>query len=163
MNYIQPAAINCTVMGAILERRIRADVPQMSGRDVVGNCRRRHCAALSLRTSQVHPAQSRRHDDLHGCGQAVGCGPAASRHQNLSLLLSHRQALPQGHHDRRSSPLYQAGQQRNGGPLSGSPGPWAHSTRVRETWHRRRFGMEAHHRCRELLSNQLTGDRHVAP
>lgn len=163
MNYIQRAAINCTVMGAILERRAGTDVPQMPGRDLVRTCQRRHCAALSLRTSQVHSTQDRRHGDLHGSRQANRRGLAASRHQNISLLLGHRPQISQGHHDGGSRPLHRPRQQGNRCLTGGATGPGSYPARVRAAGNRGRLRMETHYRGRKLLSNQLTGEIHVTP
>lgn len=163
MTYASLAAINCTVMGVMLERRAGTNVPQMPGCDLVGTCRRRHSAKVSLRSAQVRSTQDRRHDDLHRCSQTVGCGLAPTRHQNISLLLSHRPEISQGHHDRRSRPLHWTGQQGNRCLTGGATGPRPYSARVRTPGDRGRLRMETHYRGRKLLSNQLTGDSHVAP
>lgn len=156
MSYRQPVAINCTVMGAPLARFAGTAMPQMPGRDVVGDCQRRHCAALSLRSSQVHPAQNRRHHDLYRRGQAIRGGSTSTWHQNLSMLLGHWSKVSQGHHDGGSRSLYSIGQQRNRRPLGRSTSPWAYSAGLRKKRHCGGLRMAAHHRCRGLLSHSVT-------
>jgi hypothetical protein len=153
MTYIPLVAINCTVTGVLCGRYLKSTLPQVSRSDLARASSRRHCAALSLRSSPLHSTQDRRHHGIYGCRQAIRRSSPSEGHQNLPLLLRDWSEVSEGHHDRRRGSEHGAEQQRDRCPTNSVTSPWLDTEGFRTQRYCGWLGVETHHHSRIVFQS----------
>ena len=123
---------------------------EMQRRNVVGEIRRRHSAALPMWFASVHSASNRWGDHLHRSSETSRRSSSAARDENLPLLCQHWQAAPACDHDRRRSSGHAVEQQRNRRATDRAPGTGSDPTSQRTPRYGRRLRVETDS-CGHLL------------